>query len=72
MICLSHTGYQHDRLLAQQSTDIDLIIGGHSHTFLEAPVQIPNQNGTGVLVYQVGKWGTRLGEIKVRLSKGRK
>ena len=42
IVCLSHLGYQYknkicDRVLARESKDIDLIIGGHTHTFLEKP-----------------------------------
>ena len=35
LIALSHIGVQRDRLLAQQTPGIDLIVGGHSHTTLE-------------------------------------
>ncbi|MEZ4907162.1 MAG: hypothetical protein R2771_05870 [Saprospiraceae bacterium] len=41
MICLSHLGYKYnndkisDIVLAQNSKDIDLIIGGHTHTFMK-------------------------------------
>ena len=51
IICLSHLGYKYndkkisDEILAQQSSDIDLIIGGHTHTFLDKPVSYTNKKG---------------------------
>jgi 5'-nucleotidase len=62
VICLSHIGYQYktepnkisDVKLAAQTKDIDLIIGGHTHTFLDKPTLIKNTEGRNVLVNQVG------------------
>lgn len=79
VICLSHLGYKYeenkvsDVALAQQSTSIDLIIGGHTHTFLDQPVQYKNKNGKEVLIAQVGWAGIKLGRIDYYFdSKGRK
>ncbi len=79
VICLSHLGYRYndkkisDEILAEQSTNIDLIIGGHTHTFLNKPVRYMNQNGKEVLVAQVGWAGIRLGRIDYFFdSNGRK
>ena len=69
VICLSHLGYKYkdnkisDELVAQHSSDIDLIIGGHTHTFLDKPVSYQNKNGKEILVAQVGWAGIRLGRI---------
>ncbi len=68
VICLSHLGYQHknkvsDRILARESKNIDLIIGGHTHTFLEHPVPLQNQSGQEVFITQVGWAGIILGRI---------
>lgn len=69
VICLSHLGYQYnsskisDVLLAQQTQDIDLIIGGHTHTFLDKPQVLKNKIGKDVIVNQVGCFGLRLGRI---------
>jgi len=61
VICLSHLGYDYpdstkisDRKLAQQSTNIDIILGGHTHTFLEKPTIEKNKKGKNVLINQVG------------------
>ncbi|HNQ00164.1 MAG TPA: bifunctional metallophosphatase/5'-nucleotidase, partial [Bacteroidia bacterium] len=52
-----------DEILAQQTSNIDLILGGHTHTFLDEPVQYKNTEGKEVLVAQVGWAGIRLGRI---------
>ena len=71
VICLSHLGYNYenegqrpsDLVLASGTEDIDLIIGGHTHTFLDAPVVRQNRKGQEVLVNQVGCFGLNLGRI---------
>ena len=74
VICLSHLGYQYesnkvsDMVLAKQSKDIDLIIGGHTHTFLQEPTQLLNAEGKKMLVNQVGFAGINLGRIDVFFS----
>ena len=71
IICLSHIGYQYknepdkicDLKLASLTKDIDLIIGGHTHTFLDKPTVVKNLVGNDVLVNQVGCYGVNLGRI---------
>jgi 5'-nucleotidase len=69
VICLSHLGYKYnekkysDVHLAGESEDIDLIIGGHTHTFLDFPVSFSNKNDKLVTINQVGWAGLRLGRI---------
>ncbi|MBN9293025.1 MAG: metallophosphatase [Flavobacteriia bacterium] len=69
IICLSHLGYEYDSdkisdlKLAAQTEGIHLIIGGHTHTFLEEPAQVLNKKGEITLVNQVGWAGVRLGRI---------
>lgn len=71
IICLSHLGYKYkneenkisDLKLAAQTQDIDLIIGGHTHTFLNKPTIAKNLVGQEVLVNQVGCYGINLGRI---------
>lgn len=73
VICLSHIGYQYkndpdkvsDLKLASLTKDIDLIIGGHTHTFLDKPTVVKNMEGKDVLVNQVGCYGINLGRIDV-------
>jgi 5'-nucleotidase len=69
IICLSHLGYQYesdkisDLKLAAATKNIHLIIGGHTHTFLEKPTEVKNSKGQIVLVNQVGWGGIHLGRI---------
>ena len=76
VICLSHLGYQYknepdkicDMKLAALTKDIDLIIGGHTHTFLDKPTVLKNADGKDVLVNQVGCYGINLGRIDFYLD----
>ena len=69
IICLSHLGYEYnsdkvsDLKLAIATKHIDLIIGGHTHTFLPKPTIEINSEGKDVLVNQVGCFGINLGRI---------
>ena len=71
IICLSHLGYKYDNLpnrvcdynLAKKTKDIDLIIGGHTHTFMNEPIILKNQINKDVIVNQVGCFGLFLGQI---------
>lgn len=69
VICLSHLGFRYqnkkisDVELAKRSKNIDLIIGGHTHTLLNEPLLYKNSDGKEVIVAQVGWAGVRLGKI---------
>ena len=76
VICLSHLGYNYkdepnklcDLKLAAITQDIDLIIGGHTHTFLDKPAIVKNLVDKEVLVNQVGCYGINLGRIDFYLN----
>ncbi len=76
VICMSHLGYSYsndkvsDLKLAAATSGIDLIIGGHTHTFLDAPTIVDNALGEKVLVNQVGCYGINLGRIDFVFDKG--
>ena len=69
VICLSHLGYKYDdekvsdQVLARSTRHIDVILGGHTHTFFKAPEPYQNLDGKQVLVNQVGWAGIYLGQI---------
>lgn len=69
VICLSHLGFKYknnkisDLKFATQTNNIDLIIGGHTHTFLKKPVSVLNLDKKEVLINQVGWAGINLGKI---------
>jgi len=76
VICLSHLGYSYknepnkisDIVLAKKTKDIDLIIGGHTHTFLNKPVIEKNSEDKEVIINQVGCHGINLGRIDFYFS----
>ena len=78
IICLSHLGYEYsdntisDKVIAAQSYYTDLIIGGHTHTFLKKPDLIRNKSGKEVIVNQVGFGGLIVGRVDFYLSRHRK
>lgn len=75
IICLSHLGFKYnerkisDIEFAKQSRYIDLIIGGHTHTFLDKPVITKNRDGKETCVAQVGWAGIKLGRIDLYFDK---
>ncbi len=74
IICLSHLGYKYesnkvsDLVLARESENIHLIIGGHTHTFLKKPTELLNKKNKVVLINQVGWAGINLGEININFD----
>jgi len=77
VICLSHLGYSYedksrisDLVLAQKTNNIHLILGGHTHTFLEKPTILKNTKNQSVIVNQVGWAGINLGKIEIDIEKG--
>ena len=72
VVVLSHLGYRYrrgDRIsdvtLAKESRYIDLIIGGHTHTFMDDIDIVQNRCGQPVYIHQVGWAGIRLGRIDI-------
>ncbi|MGZ5192749.1 MAG: bifunctional metallophosphatase/5'-nucleotidase [Kaistella sp.] len=80
VICLSHIGYDYrddpnkisDKILAAKTEGIDLILGGHTHTFLPEPQTFMNRAGKNVMVNQVGWAGLLLGKINFYFDKNKK
>lgn len=69
VICISHLGIRNELELAENSRNIDLIIGGHSHTFMSKPSVRNNLDGKEVLVFQTNGRGVYVGRIDVELEK---
>lgn len=69
VVCLSHLGYSYqtakvsDQVLAAGTRNIDLIIGGHTHTFMDKPEDVKNLDGRVTTINQVGFAGINLGRI---------
>jgi len=75
IICISHLGhsYQNEKIsdlkLGKLTSDIDLIIGGHTHTLLKKPEIIKNSKNEDVIINQVGSNGVFIGKIDFNFSK---
>ena len=79
VICLSHIGFDYkddpkkmsDKHLAAKTSCIDLILGGHTHTFLKEPLNFQNKDGKNVIVNQVGWAGILLGRLDFYFDKSK-
>jgi 5'-nucleotidase len=75
VVCLSHLGYKYrgdkvsDIVLAENSDNIDLILGGHTHTFMDGPEMIKNISNEMVMIHQVGFAGILLGRIDIQFER---
>ena len=74
VICLSHLGFRIknevcDEKLVAETKGIDVILGGHSHTFMEKPAFYLNAEGKSVPVLHTGKSGIFVGELDLTLTK---
>jgi len=78
IICLSHLGYAYkndkisDSIIAQNTKYTDLIIGGHTHTFMSKPELFPNKSGNSCCVFQTGWGGINLGRTDFEIEVGKK
>ena len=77
VICLSHLGFEYenkninsDRKLAAETQNIDIILGGHTHTFFDKPLVLKNSKNKDILVNQVGWGGVYLGRIDIDVESG--
>lgn len=65
VILLSHIGYKRDVALIPQTSGIDMVVGGHSHTYLDDITWVRDADGRRVPVFQDGDYGLQLGKITV-------
>jgi 5'-nucleotidase len=69
VICLSHLGHRYnsdkvsDIVIAGETRHTDLIIGGHTHTYLKEPLILKNKQGLPVIVNSAWWGGLVLGRI---------
>ena len=73
IILLSHAGYDVDQLIVPQTRWVDLVVGGHTHTFVDDFLYVENARGKRVPIITDGRWGLEMGQVNVgrRLSFGR-
>ena len=74
IIALTHVGYPRDLAAIAKIPDVDVVVGGHSHTFLSStaegaegpyPTMVDNPGGYKVPVVQAGSYTKYLGDLKV-------
>lgn len=84
IIILSHLGYEEDKRIAQLLPQVDVIVGGHSHTLLGSdalkdygltpnssyPTRLSNADGDLVCVVQAWQYSAALGELDVVFNPG--
>ena len=73
VVCLSHLGWNvetiNDEQLIKGSRNIDIVLGGHSHTYFEEPKYVTNSEGRKVLCNQMGKSGRFVGTLSVDMKR---
>ncbi|MCR5314079.1 MAG: metallophosphatase [Bacteroidaceae bacterium] len=73
VVCLSHLGWGvetiNDEQFIKGTKNIDIVLGGHSHTYFSEPKYIKNSIGKDVLCNQMGKSGRFVGTLKVEMDK---
>lgn len=69
VVCLSHLGIQMDERMVVKTRNIDVILGGHSHTFMKGPKKYLNMDGIEVPIMHAGKSGVRVGRLDLTLKR---
>lgn len=69
IVCLSHLGYNADLNLAESTKGIDLIVGGHSHTYMKEPATRKNLDNKEVTIFQTNGRGVYVGRLDIELKK---
>ena len=77
VICLSHLGISknagvndvYDNVIVPQTYGIDLVLGGHTHTFLEKPERVKDSDGKEVPIMHIGNNGVYMSETVITLGK---
>lgn len=80
IVVLSHCGIDEDKLLAQELGEIDVIIGGHTHTEIPEPLLVRNRNKVrncanelnGTIICQTGSNGNNLGRLNLEFNNNKK
>ena len=69
VVCLSHLGIKEDEMLVHQTRNIAVVLGGHSHTFMQEPVFFQNLDGESIPVSHTGKNGIFVGKIDLTFER---
>ena len=75
VICISHLGWDspgmNDQIMIAGSRNIDLVLGGHSHTYMETLRYAKDLDGKDIPVDQNGKHGIWIGRMVLDMAKGK-
>lgn len=73
VICLSHLGWRgepySDETLIPHTRNIDIVLGGHSHSYFDKTLFYKNLDGKEIPLQQMGKNAVYVGRMKVTLEK---
>jgi len=77
VICLSHLGYDYsekpdqysDNVVFPKTHGIDLVLGGHSHSYMEKPVILKDADGKDLTLFHTGKNGCFVGNYDLTFKK---
>jgi 5'-nucleotidase len=69
VVCLSHLGIYEDKKMVPLTQGIDVVLGGHSHTFMKAPFYASDKDGKKVMIIHTGARGVNVGQIELTLKK---
>ena len=65
LILLSHQGYEEDHANAALVKDVDIVIGGHTHTFVDGLSYVEDPTGYQTPIITDGCWGLEMGVLKI-------
>lgn len=68
IVCLSHLGWDGDKLLIAGTRHLNLVLGGHSHSYFDKPLYYKNLDGHDIMLMHVGKNGQYVSETTIRLK----
>lgn len=68
IVIVSHCGLDREKEMAKELKDVDVIIGGHSHTRLDKAVIVDHGDSTSTVVVQAWSYGRVLGNLRVTFS----
>jgi 5'-nucleotidase len=69
IILVTHCGVELDQELAKSLTDVDAIVGGHSHTRLDKPIWVEHPDGSKTIIVQTGCYGRALGDLVLAFNR---
>ncbi|MBS2008829.1 MAG: 5'-nucleotidase C-terminal domain-containing protein [Cyanobacteria bacterium SZAS TMP-1] len=69
IVLVTHCGTEVDKIIATELPAVDAIIGGHSHTRLDTPIDVEHKDGSHTLIVQTGCYSRNLGKFDLVFDK---